>query len=234
MEEHQDTQFDSLFEQARCRSGLAWYPWVGKHYAAASPRILVIGESHYENKIEKLQQWQDAKSTRQCIVESCVNEEWSNRTWSNMTYALVGTTVFNKCGLWEHIAYYNFVQRLMDYATQQERPNGNDFIQGWKSFISVVRTLKPDYCIFVGVSAANWFYYMMSELGVEFSPVELLSPINRTRPRKAQVVVDGKNIPLLFMRHSGRYFTWSLWHKLLQSELPEAAQTLSEWSKVAD
>lgn len=234
MEEYIDNQFDKQFEKAQQNSGLTWYPWVGKNYTACPLRVLVVGESHYDKNPDTIQAWQDPNGTRECIAESCIYSGWFNRTWSNLAFTLAGTSNLKKEALWKHIAYYNFVQRVMDYATQQERPNGNDFIQGWKSFIPVIETLKPDYCIFVGVTAANFFNYSMDELKMPHTPVQGLAMINGAYPRRASISVGGKEIPILFMKHCGTRFSWSEWHSLLQTEMPNATAALRKWAKGDD
>ena len=243
MDVHDTSNFDTLFETARAQAGLTWYPWVGKDFESSSPRILVVGESHYvrndfEKKPtiqEKIQEWQDDRTiTRVCIMESCINGEWMVPTWQQLQYALAGSEQYDNLALWEHIAYYNFVQRAMDYETQTERPNEEDFAKGWETFAAVASALKPDYCVFFGVTAANFFNWRMKELGIEHKQVEPLPIISNCYPRKASVTIAGKQIPMLFMRHSGSYFSWPVWHDLLKQEMPAAAAALHAWCRAEE
>lgn len=241
MDRHCDNQYDSTFSTLKETTKLAWYPWVGRDYASSPSRILVIGESHYvttrDDKpdiLENIKEWEnDPLVTRICVWESNIEDDWYNKTWGNLMRFLVGENEkVDKTALWEHISYYNFVQRPMNYGgTNREQPTGEDFSQGWKSFIPVVETLNPDFCIFIGVRAANSFNGMMDCLGIEHLNIEGLPKVNKTYPRRSSVTINGKKIPLLFIRHCGKYFSWDLWHKLLLQEMPDAVKIMKECRK---
>lgn len=40
IDKHIDSQFDDI-------TGLMHYPWIGRNYASASKRVLIMGDTHY-------------------------------------------------------------------------------------------------------------------------------------------------------------------------------------------
>ena len=148
IQQHQSNRFDAQFAAA-CKAGqIAWYPWVGAQYLSAACKVLVILESHYIN-------WErnniDALSlpnfTRRIVVEQMAADRWPSSSFNNLSTCLSGKAVIKGQVnlLWEKVALYNFVQRPMD--NPNERPNGQDFINGWKAFQAVVDILRPDVCV---------------------------------------------------------------------------------------
>ena len=236
MTKHQnsyDSSFDSELQSALDR-GLKSLPWVGKNYSTAKVKVLVVGESHYTNKIEAAERQQQVEVynrcisfTRDCIRESCIDYWWEGRTLSNLQRALSGSTKRENSELWQKISYYNFVQRLVDY-TIKERPNWQDFADGWPLFVEVVKALKPDVCIFCGISASYAFDYMMDTLGISHEKVQREKSTDiLPRPRLASIRVDQREIKLIFMRHCGSFFSWPTWRSYLQQKAPEAMAYLS-------
>ena len=228
-----DASFDIGFQSA-LDGGLKSLPWVGKNYAAAKVRALVVGESHYTNKesaAERQRQGEEynhsTSFTRECVWESCIDYWWEGRTWSNLQRALSGSSKRENAELWQKIAYYNFVQRLMDY-TVKERPNWQDFADGWTHFVEVVKALKPDVCVFCGISASYTFDYMMENLGISHEKVQrdCFTSI-LPRPRLASIRVDQREIKLIFIRHCGSFFSWPTWRNYLKQQAPEAMAYLS-------
>lgn len=112
--------------------------------------------------------------------------------------------------------------------TSDERPSKDDFIDGWKNFIDVVKVLKPDVCLFSGVTASNWFDEQMQKLEVSHDPIEWREAISRIYPRVGAVNLENDHLPLVFIKHCSRYFSWSRWHAYLQQTLPDATTYLRE------
>lgn len=148
--------------------GLTWSPWVGQRYSERPPqkRLLVIGESHYysgETPAERQanrEKWLIyPQYTRDVVSESLVNYEWTTRTLDTIPKLLFKTADIDRHRLWADSAYYNFVQRMMDYKQDgsPERPTWDDYVAGWRVFAEVVKVIRPSHCVFIGVTAANSF-----------------------------------------------------------------------------
>lgn len=224
MPDESSTRYDNEFQRVQ---GLSWLPWVGHWYSERPPdqRLLVVGESHYfkgntpEERQSNRQQWLNYPNyTREIASESLIRREWTTRTLSNIPKLLFRNAEIDNIRLWADTAYYNLVQRMMDYEQdgQPERPTWDDFVTGWRVFEGIVRILKPSHCLFIGVEAANSF-----TLGRIFRTQQ----VGRTWARTAQVDVGGSSVQLIFVQHLGKYFSWSQWNDYLHEQHPD----LMDW-----
>ena len=125
IEQYQTQKFDSEFEAARQAGKIAWYPWVGKNYASAPSKILVILESHYIDKAKSnVEAVLNPHYTRRLVAERLFPRYWWNSpTWNNLNAFLTGQKLTAETAhkLWENIAFYNFVQRPM--PSPSDRPS---------------------------------------------------------------------------------------------------------------
>jgi hypothetical protein len=204
------TRYDTAFRSVQ---GLTWLPWVGQRYFERPPqqRLLVVGESqYYKTQAEREERSRDPKYTRDIVSESLIHGEWTTPTLTNIPKLLFKTSDIDGFKLWGDSAYYNFIQRLMDYKQdgQPERPNGDDFAAGWRVFAEVVRVIQPSHCLFIGVQAANSY---------NLGSVSCTQQVGRTWARVAKLEAAGKTTELIFVQHLGKYFSWSEWHDYLQA-----------------
>ena len=204
------THYDAEFGKVH---GLTWLPWVGQRFSERLPhhRLLVVGESHYfrgntpeERQIDR-EGYKDSRSTRIMVAE----RGWGAKTWNTLPRLLFKTTDVDLSKFWADAAYYNFIQRPMDYNQegQPERPSPDNFAEGWKVFAEVVRILQPSQCLFIGVAAANSF---------NLGSISYSQQVGRTWARVAKLELAGNTIELIFVQHLGKYFSWSQWHDYLQ------------------
>ncbi len=213
-------------------NGLTWLPWVGKEYKNNKRRILIVGESHYqiaESDDEYKRGFEttinDKELTRNCVYECPIIKDWDNKTYDNIHKVLLKTNKFDKELFWKQIAFYNFVQRLMDYRVK-ERPSYSDFFRSWEIFLAVVKILNPTDCIFIGVSASNSFNEAMKDLNIPFTPVKWLDGIGTAYARTASLEINKKTLKLSFIQHASKYFNWSKWNAFLNKENNEALSFL--------
>lgn len=202
-----DQQFGSMIGR-----GLKWLPWVGKNYSSSKHKVLVVGESHYGDENNK-NVWEDTDSTRACIDEVMYASLWRNRTYTNITHLLKGEK-YNDPVLWDNIAYYNFIQELM--ITRKQRPS--DYYSAWEPFLKILQILKPDFVLFIGVTAANSFNAYMEDHEIAHSPIKFTESINNVEPRLATINENGINIDLYFIKHCGMGFTVDSWYNFLTKE----------------
>ena len=233
-------------------NGLTWLPWVGKDYGGSNRRILVVGESHYTNvadagKVaEEKAKWQaNTLVTREVMAEyplegydaGWVNNggKGNNPTFDNLHRALLLTDLLSpgeeelRSRLWSQLAYYNFVQRVMDYGPgrHKERPTDADLHNGWRVFVELVGILKPEVCLFIGVLASNSFNRCMLAIGVEHTPLNWGDSLNGVYLREGgAVTIQGVRTDLVFMRHSSKYFAWDAWNDYLEKTIPSHMATL--------
>ncbi len=232
-----ETCLDRSFDGALCQIStdqFKWLPWVGKNYATAEPKLLIVGESHYfngkdpvERKEKQEKHTADKAFTRKAVYEGAICKDWPNKTFSNLNRVLLRTDSFQNEKLWKNIAYHNIVQRMMDYS-KNERPADDDFVAGWKPLIGIINVLKPDNCLFIGIKAANTFNKAMRALNVQHAAASFGPSINTTRVRYASTTIDGKETKLLFIKHASRFFSWDQWNKHVAETFPKALESLNK------
>ncbi len=210
-------------------TSLTWLPWIGENYFNQSKRLLIIGESHYADG-ETVEAYQAnlqlaAKNdfTRKTIYQTQILKAYVHKPLKNLFSALFGNQVIDENKVWSNLAYYNFVQRCMNYSNindkeNTEQPTIKDFDLGWETFIELIKILKPTDCIFIGVRAAEPFERMMDKLKIQRSDRMTHSEINNVSPRTASVVIDGQQINLTFIKHTSAYFSPDAWSQFLEKE----------------
>ena len=224
---HCDMSLDSEFESLINIGHLRWKPWIGADWKKADRSILIVGESHYAAKpddkdiLDRVVEWEnDVDSTREVVCEVGVDEWYTSRFFGNLHRALLGRDIHgtSRTALWRHLAFCNFIQRPMHDSA--ERPSSNEFFKGWRFFMELLKCIRPETVLFVGVSAANLFDGAMSALDVEHT-IAAEAKINGAYPRDFSVAFDGMNIRMLAIRHVSQYFSWEEWSNFLAKKLPK-------------
>jgi hypothetical protein len=222
-------EYDAAFNLV---PGLTWLPWVGQHYSERSPhkRLLVVGESHYyngetpEERQANREKWLvHPQYTREVVSESLVNYEWTTRTLDTIPRLLFKTNDIDRPRLWGASAYYNIVQRMMDYKRDgsPERPTWDDYVHGWKTFAEVVSIIQPSQCLFIGVTAANSFNHWIASQSVFTGCINVTQNIGGTWARLGKLEIGGKSTELIFVKHLGLPLSWAKWHDYLQTHHAE-------------
>ena len=124
-------------------------PWVGEHYGRTSRfglRVLVLGESHY-GKPE-----QDGLGYTQRVVRQWAKRDRS-RFFTVISKVLLCTTDWiddeARGEVWDHIAFYNFVQELVGEAPRSA-PKFRQWVEAQGPFKTVVEYLRPDALLVLG------------------------------------------------------------------------------------
>lgn len=221
MEELISREFDNEFKKI---SGLNLFPWVGKEYQESNRRILIVGESHYLN--EDNPDDSGSEMTRNCIYECPVNEEWYNKTYMTINKVLCSDRLINNELLWQKIAYYNFIPRIMN--TNDERPTDDEFISSWKLFLKVIELIKPTDCIFMGIKAANYYNNAMEKFQINYSPVDMIDKVGKVYPRSVNLLISGYNLRLNFIQHPSRIMNYNIWSQFLKENAKEAINFIDE------
>ena len=221
-----DTSFDSVLKPGKVEDHLVWLPWVGKEYAKADRKILIIGESHYttaddlDSSIIDIKKMMDNPNfTRRVIEVMGILNLAPTIFFKNIYKTLLGPINFTTGKLWEHVAFYNFIQRPLRTKIK-ERPTKEDYAEGWCRFNHAVRVLDPDICLFIGVGAANTAYQTLQELDFNYVSEPVKGPkINRTFPRTMTIMPKDKYIKMIFTLHASRMFSPPLWREYLKTEM---------------
>jgi hypothetical protein len=108
----------------------------------------------------------------------------------------------------------------MEYR-YKERPNGEDFFLGWLVFLNVLKVLRPEACVFIGVAASNSFNDAMSDLGITHTHLKWENRLNNIYLRSpVEVEYQGVKTKIVFIKHASSYFSWADWHAYLAKEIP--------------
>ena len=215
---------------------LSWLPWTGSNYFKNTNRLLIIGESQYAQGQtatayqEDLDRINGIDFTRNAVLQTQVQNHYKHPALDNLLKALLGNCSINKEKLWKEIAFYNFVQRVMDYSSfngkKTEQPTIADFDAGWKVFVEVVKILKPTDCVFIGVSAATSFERMMDQLNIKRTDRISHDKIGNTTPISATIEIEGHQTNISFVRHSSAYFSPEDWQPFLKQQYGAIIQEL--------
>ena len=233
-----DKSFDKDFRRAAELNGLTWYPWVGAKYALAEKKILFVAESHYssENDPEQIAKKLaevagDIDFTKDVAWESHVNSWWDNVMVRGLHQTLFKTSRLPEDGrraLWENTAFYNFIQRPMEYNSRvKERPSGEEFYAGWNTFVGVVKILKPDVVVFIGTTAMGCFRQALSAMHVRHEEVSC-EYANGAYSRFGWLEVDNYRTSLISIRHTSNFFSWPTWNEVLTRRIPEVVTFLND------
>ena len=227
--DHVDLTYNARFEKYIAQ-GLKWFPWVGKDYERAAVKVLVVAEAHYGINSTEIEYYNNnIDATQHTIWSSRIARQWENKTTRNLDRVLAGSErVDNTQCLWEHLAYYNIVQRTM--PTRKDKPSTLDFFLGWELFPHIIKEITPDVCLFCGVNAADTFDVKMHEMQINYKPV-CRNREEHICPRSAFIDVADSHLRLIFIHHCGNpYFSWQMYHAYLKKELPHTISFLEELS----
>ena len=217
---------------------LSWLPWIGSDYFKNTNRLLIIGESQYpqgETETvykEDLARVNGIDFTRNAVLQTQIQNHYKHPALDNLLKALLKNFPINKEKLWKEIAFYNFVQRVMNYSSfngkKTEQPAIADFDEGWKVFVEVVKILKPTDCVFIGVSAAMPFERMMDQLNIKRTNRISHYKIGNTNPISAAIEIDGFTTNISFDKHSSAYFSPKDWNPFLEEQHGSIVRELKE------
>ncbi|MFC6269462.1 hypothetical protein [Frigoriflavimonas asaccharolytica] len=223
-----NTQKDPIFKKY---PNLKWLPWIGKDYFENDEKLLIIAESQYAQGETKEQYENDLalvnnpNFTRNAVQQTQIENHYKHLALDNFLKAVFGNSTINKEKLWQEIAFYNFVQRTMDYSSfdgnKYEQPTIADFDEGWKVFADVIKILKPTDCIFIGVTAATSFERMMDALNIQRTERIYQDKINSAKPATTSVIIDGLKTNISFIKHSSAYFSPESWRPFLMENHSE-------------
>lgn len=199
-------------------SKLKWRPYVGDNYLKSDIKILFVGESHYDSLEGKNSNIEKKDFTRWIVDEMGIQElDYSSRKlFKNLNLLFSKSKPIN---FWNKISFYNLIQRPM--LTIEEKPKTKDFREGWECFKGVVDILKPDYCIFLGTTSANYFNKFCLDNKLNHEKVTWHEKINGTYLKKAKITIDEADTELIFIKHPSIAFSVDKWLNILNKNYPQ-------------
>lgn len=234
MKPYLDDTFDPKFKEHQ--NHLHWLPWVGKNYSKCprGKKLLIVGESTYVPVNEEPEDGYDAETfTRMFILKEGMKQApWYNGQPTNHLIRNTEKAIFwdddeqtdqFKRKLWSSVAYFNFIQRLLD--SNNSRPTEEDWKLGWTVFVNVLTILKPDLVLFCGVEASNQissFMEAVNDSTYKAEDIKRHEMIGNTYPRTTVISShDNCKIPVIFMKHPSKYFQYDSWAAFLFSQIED-------------
>lgn len=153
MKEMLCTDFDSDFDRLCEGKLLTWFPWVGKNYPSAAKRIFMLWESHYANGIPDGED-DEEEFTRNVFYKNAILGTTRNPAFENALEILdISINWKDREKFFSNIACCNVIQSIM--PNSKIRPTPAQFLAGCRAFSKLRQILKPDVCIFWGVTVCN-------------------------------------------------------------------------------
>ena len=154
--------FDSDFDRLCEENLLTWFPWVGKNYPSATKRIFMLWESHYANEIPDGEE-DDEEFTRKVFCD-VISGKNGNPAFKNALEILgISTDRKDRGKFFSNIVCCNVIQDIM--TNSEERPTPDQFLAGCRAFSKLRQILKPDVCIFWGVTVCNTLHSFSDDQG---------------------------------------------------------------------
>ena len=144
-----------------------FHPWIGQQFAAScfGIRVLVVGESHYWDRAPENIQYPDLWNCTTSLTQEVV-EDWGRNRHGQGT-AQFFTHVSNVLRqrydggqyedangeMWNHVAFYNYVQSYVQRPQGQNNPNrptDEQWEEGKGPFNAVLQILRPDAVLMLG------------------------------------------------------------------------------------
>lgn len=167
---------------------------------------MIVGQSHYYSAEDEYSLIKgNNEFTREVVNRLFGNESWDMfANLMKMLFAIDEISELRKKAFFENIAFYNFIQEPMANIKQIQTPNKNLIDQAWTVFPKVLEVFNLDYCLFVGNSifAINKSYPL----------------INRSYPRILSWRLNDKDVHIIAVKHTSRYFSWKKWYDFLSNK----------------
>ena len=129
--------------------GVTFHPWVGANFGRESRfgvRLLVLGESHYDNDPE----YSDCGFTQEVVRDWGQNHR--QQFFTKIAKVLLGHREWInddvRSEIWEHTAFYDFVQSVV--SAPRAPPKSRQWCEAQAPFNTVLKSLKPDAVLILG------------------------------------------------------------------------------------
>ena len=194
--------------------GLSWMPWMGENFLAESTtqRILFVGESHYLNKPEDFQQYSNKEMTRKIVKDMAIGGNGYGSPFFENIHKMIFSgrqlTLEQRAEFWKNISFYNFIQTPME--SKKGRPGKAEFEEGWRVFYELLNVLKPTACIFLGITAGNYYKQGSKHKGHFLLKDYQWGDAYFGRSRSIYLQLEkppGHPIELYFVKHPSNYFS---------------------------
>jgi len=206
--------------------GLKWLPWIGNNYCTSLYKLMILGESHYlwEGEEDAYDILNDEGFTRALVYN---NHQGHLDSVCHIIKPLdaIARTLLDKKDLTtqERITisnayiYHVIVQKYLDSI--KERPDYESYYQGWKINIEILKILKPNIVLAIGVESYEACVNYCTSVGLLKYNIKENIKINNTYPRIVKLTIANLDIDIIFLRHASRYYSWRKWHEYISLKI---------------
>ena len=160
------SEYDNEFDKSNL---IKFYPFVGSKYKSKSPKIMILGESHYFDPnldISNLNKEQldeldgDKYYSRAVIINDYFSSIRENSTNPNKwiqcyryTSAMIAGKGYHLSDyVWDYISFYNFFQKSIGHGAGSQKFITEELIENSKkAYFEVIKILEPNLIIAWGV-----------------------------------------------------------------------------------
>jgi hypothetical protein len=201
---------------------IKFFPYIGKKYKETSPKIMVLGESHYIGDKSKTDEQieednRDNYSTRKVFFYEYLDPEAFGengthpdpyvRCYRNFAAMISGKGYHDSDYIWDYLSFYNFFQKYIGKGSKGKEYKNDDLIKNsGKAYFEVINILKPDLIIAWG---RTLLYYEVPQEDCEY--------INEKEFFYRYTTIPGTAI--WHIPHPSRFFSPPKFHKLLLERL---------------
>ena len=201
------------------REKLHFKPWIGKNYHLKKKKLMILGESHYDEKegIEKNPERPDFTIT---MVKEVISNIFVANTNKNLHLLLTGSQKQEKIEkVYENVVFLELVQEIMEDKTDGfQKPTEAQLLNGWSLCLQEVRNLKMDNVIVLGTHTFRSLIKQAKTENIEVLNYIKEPKIGRIIPRTVNINLNGVKVSFYFIKHPGSYFSWRKWRDYLSSK----------------
>ena len=213
------SDFDADFDRLCGEKLLTWFPWVGKNYPSAAKRIFMAWESHYADKIPDGEE-DDEEFTRKVFYKNAILGTIRNPAFENALKILgISTDRKDREKFFSNVACCNVIQNIM--PNSQKRPTPAQFLAGCRAFSKLRQRLKPDVCLFWGVTVCNTLHSFSDDQGDYDAVVREDGEVGGCYPRFGKLPDGTKIVGVRHPRWCNGEDVQEEWRTWIFREVPE-------------
>ena len=203
-------------------------PWVGNHYDqgyAGGPRLLILGESHYDRPEDTPAIIQLERNLTCRYTREYMQGQWTHAFWTNIMQVVMGChhteiTAAQREAFWQSVALYNYIQVMV------EGPRRCPPVGAWQAsrpaFEAVLEALRPHALLILGRTWDKLPPATPNSGHTDYQGPEMGA--GELRGHTWQYVLpDGHPVLAAGIRHPSGGFSWARWHPVVKALLHHAA-----------
>jgi hypothetical protein len=181
-------------------------PWIGKSYAMSYPKLLVLGESRY-----------DEEYTDREIIEGLIQGDFLKQTFTNFVQAVLAKRHweegYDPAAFWQRTIFYNYLTNFFP-GEPRVPPTQREDNQNQRMLKNMLQKYNPTHCVVWGF--ANWdtIDVECTEWG-QGQPIPGLADAHEY----CSIAVDGNIILFSCVKHPSAGFSYDLWSAVLSAFL---------------